>query len=66
VPIVEFTYNSSVNRTTSLNLYEIVTGFKPRQPIDLVHIAHHHSRISNSASAFASHIRALHEESKKR
>ena len=25
-------------------------------------MAHHHSRVSDSASAFASHIRALHEE----
>ena len=55
-------YNSSVNRTMSLNPFEIVTGFKPRQSIDLVSMTHHHFRISNSASAFASHIRALHEK----
>jgi len=32
------------------------------QPVDLIPMAHHHSRVSDSASAFASHIRALHEE----
>ena len=39
-----------------------VYGFKPRQPVDLIPMAHHHSRVSDSASAFASHIRALHED----
>ena len=61
--MAEFAYNGSVNKTTSLNLFEIVTGFKPRQPVDLIPIAHHHSRISDFASAFASiylhHMRRL-------
>ena len=48
--------------TTVLNPFEIITGFKPRQPIDLLLMVHHHSRISDSVSVFASHIRALHEE----
>ena len=60
--MAEFVYNSSVNRTTNLSPFEIVTDFKPRQPIDLIPMAHHHSRVSDFASAFASHIRALHEE----
>ena len=50
-------YDSSVNRTTCLNPFEIVTGSKPRQPIDFVSIAHH-----SKVSAFASHKRALHEK----
>jgi len=50
-----------VTRTADLSLFEIVTGFKFRQPINLVPMTHH-SRVSDSASAFASHIRALHEE----
>ena len=60
--IAEFTYNSSVNRTTGLSSFEIVTSFKLRQPIDLVLIAHYHFRVSDSASAFTSHIHALHEK----
>ena len=60
--MTEFAYNSSINRTTCLSLFEVVTDFKPRQPIDLVHMAHHHSRVSDSASTFASHLHALHEE----
>jgi len=62
LPMAEFAYNGYVNRSTSLNPFEIVIGFKPKQPIDLILMAHPHSRVSDSASAFASHIRALHEE----
>ena len=60
--MAEFAYNRFVNRTTGLNPFEIVNGIKPRQPVDLIPMAHHHSRVSYSASAFASHIRALHEK----
>ena len=60
--LAEFAHNSFVNKTTGLSPFEIVTGFKSRRPIDLVPIAHHHSRVSDSASAFLSHICALHEE----
>ena len=59
--MAKFAYNSSVNRTTCLSPFEIVTDFKLRQPIDLVIMAHH-SKISDSAPAFVSHIRVLHEE----
>ena len=61
LPMTEVAYNGSVNRITDLSPFEIVNCFKPRQPVDLIFIAHHHFRVSNSASAFASHIRALHE-----
>ena len=59
--MAEFAYIGSVNRTTCLRPFEIVTGFKSRQPVDLILMAHHHSRVSDSASVFASHIPA-HEE----
>ena len=60
--MAEFAYNSSVNRTIGLSPFEIVTCFKPRQLIDLIPISHHHYRVSDSVSAFASHIHALREE----
>ena len=58
----EFAYDNSMNKTTGLNPFKIITSSKPRQPIDLVFMAHHHSRVSDSAAAFASHIHALHEK----
>ena len=57
--MTEFAYNGSVNRTMGLSPFEIVNGFKLRQPVDLIFMAHHHCRVSDSA-AFASHICALH------
>ena len=62
LPMIEFAYNSSINRTTSLSPFEIVTDFKSRQAIELVPMAHHHSRVSNSVFAFVFHIRAFHEK----
>jgi len=62
LPMAEFAYNGYVNRSTGLSPFEIVTEFKRRQPINLIPMAHHHSRVSDSTSAFASHIRALHKE----
>lgn len=58
---VEFAYNSSVNRTTGMSPFEIVIGYRPRAPIDLIPMLATH-RPSKSASAFAHHIHSLHEE----
>jgi len=38
----EFTYNSSVNRVIRMSPFEIVHGYRPRQPVDLIPMAHHH------------------------
>ena len=34
--------------------------------IDLIHMSHHHSKATDSTSAFASHIRVLHEKIKEK
>jgi len=60
--MAEFAYNGSINRTIGLSPFEIVTGFKPRQLVDLIPMTHHHFRVLESGSAFASHIRTLHEK----
>ena len=39
--IAKFAYNSSVNSTTGKIPYEIVYGFMPRQPIDLIPMVDH-------------------------
>ena len=57
----EFAYNTVVNRTTGKSSREIVYGFRPRQPIDLIPMSDH-IRTSDSASSFASHVHDLHKE----
>ena len=59
--IVEFAYNTFVNRTTGKSPLEIIYAFKTRQPIDLSPIDDHY-RASESASAFASHVHELYKE----
>jgi len=36
LPTAVFTYNSSVNRTIGISPFEVVHGYRPRQPIDLI------------------------------
>ena len=57
--VVEFAYNSSVNRTIGKSLHEIMYGFRRRQPIDLIHIVDYY-RVSKSVSSFITHMHELH------
>ena len=45
--------------------FEVVYGYKPRKPIDFVPMTQH-PKVSESASAFASHIHDLHKEISKK
>lgn len=61
LPMAEFEYNSSVNRTTGRSPFEIVLGLQPRKPIDLVPLPIL-DRPSAKADAFADHIRNIHAD----
>ena len=61
--VAEFAYNNSVNRSTGISPFEVVTGYRPRKPIDL-----HMSigdRPSASAESFAQHLHELREHIKR-
>ena len=57
----EFAYNNSVNRSTGKSPFQIVNGYSPRTPIDLVPLPPH-TRVSEPAENFAKHIHDLHVE----
>jgi len=59
--VAEFAYNNSVNRSTGKSPFEVVHGFSPRSPVDLVALPVA-ARASDSATSFAEHIRQLHDE----
>ncbi|RVW30404.1 Retrovirus-related Pol polyprotein from transposon 17.6 [Vitis vinifera] len=59
--VVEFAYNSTVNRSTSHSPFEIVIGLLPRKPIDLVPLPME-ARPNVEADAFSKHICDLHED----
>ncbi|KAK8921416.1 hypothetical protein KSP39_PZI020915 [Platanthera zijinensis] len=65
LPIVEFAYNSSVNRITGLSPFHIMLGHELRKPIDLVDISIV-ARPSESAESFIQHLHALHETVRKK
>ena len=57
----EFAYNNSVNRSTGKSPFQIVNGYSPRTPIDLVPLPPH-MRIFEPTENFAKHIHDLHAE----
>ena len=63
LPLIEFAYNNAVNRSTSKSCFEIVHGYYPRTPSDLIPLPPD-VRVSQSTSTFAKHkhIHNLHAE----
>lgn len=61
LPIAEFAYNSSINRSTGCSPFEVVTGLQPRKPIDLINLRPS-ARSSAEAKSFASHIREIYDD----
>ncbi|KAK8942512.1 hypothetical protein KSP39_PZI008912 [Platanthera zijinensis] len=59
--IAEFAYNSFVNRSTGMSPFQIITGYDPIKPIDLIDLPSTY-RTSIFASSFAKHIHELHKE----
>jgi hypothetical protein len=63
LPHVEFAYNRVVHSTTKFSLFQVVYGFNPHAPIDLIPFPH--SEFKNlDASQRADFIQKLHETTK--
>ena len=56
LPRAEFVYNCSVNRSTGSSPFEIIHGYKPNRPLDLIPLPNH-TRVSESAESFTQHIK---------
>ena len=65
LPIAQLAYNSSINRSIGANPFEVVHGYTPKKPLDLLPMSPH-VRISESAKVFARHIHDLHNEIRKK
>ncbi|XP_075640578.1 uncharacterized protein LOC142612363 [Castanea sativa] len=61
LPIAQLAYNSSVNRSIGASPFEVVHGYTPRKPLDLLPMSLN-VRISESVEAFAQHIHDLHNK----
>ena len=60
LPQIEFAYNCSPNRSTSMIPFEIVNGFNPRKPIDL-NPCSIHDKTSFSVEQFTILVNYLHD-----
>jgi hypothetical protein len=63
LPHVEFAYNRAVHSTTKMCPFEIVYGFKPNTPIELLPLPFQ-ERSNTEASMRAAYIKKIHEKTK--
>jgi hypothetical protein len=63
LPHVEFAYNRTVHSTTKFSLFQVLYGFNPRAPIDLIHLPPLEF-VNLDASQRADFIQNLHETTK--
>jgi hypothetical protein len=60
---VEFAYNRAVHSTTQLCPFEVVYGFKPITPLDLLPLPLH-ERTNMEASKRADFVKKIHEKTR--
>jgi Reverse transcriptase (RNA-dependent DNA polymerase)/RNase H-like domain found in reverse transcriptase/Retrotransposon gag protein/Integrase zinc binding domain/Integrase core domain/Zinc knuckle len=63
LPHVEFAYNRAVHSTTNMCPFEVVYGFKPLAPVDLLPLPLQ-ERSNMEASKRASYVKKIHEKTK--
>ncbi|KAK1563986.1 hypothetical protein QYE76_072024, partial [Lolium multiflorum] len=63
LPHVKFAYNRAVHSTTELCPFEVVYGFKPITPLDLLPLPIH-ERVHMEASKRADYVKKIHEKTK--
>jgi hypothetical protein len=61
LPLVEFAYNRTVHSTTGFSPFEIVYGFNPLTPMDLIPLPFE-EKVSLNGEKKANMVRQLHEE----
>ena len=63
LPHVEFAYNRAVHTTTQFCPFEVVYGFKPITPLDLLPLPLH-ERVNMEASKRADYVKKIHEKTR--
>lgn len=59
--VAEFAYTNSVNRSTRMSPFEVVTGIRPHLPVDLAPLPIE-MRLSTDAGDFICHMQQVHDE----
>ena len=63
LPHIEFAYNRDVHSTTQICPCEVVYGFKPLMPLDLLPLPLHES-VDMEASKHAEYVKKIHEKTR--
>ena len=63
LPIAEFAYNRARHSTTGKSPFEVVYGFNPLSPLDILPLPLQ-ERINLDASARATHLKKVHEDTR--
>ena len=63
MPHVEFAYNRATHSTTKVSLFQVVYGFNPRAPIDILPLPTS-ERIHSEAKEHVEFILKIHETTK--
>ena len=63
LPIVEFSYNRAGHSTTGKSPFEVVYGFNPLSPLDILPLPLQ-ERINLDASACVTHLKNVHEDTR--
>ena len=64
LPHVEFAYNKGVHKTTKQSPFEVVYGFKPLTPLDLIPLPLDTSFIHKEGESRSKFVKKLHERVK--
>ena len=64
LPHVEFAYNRAVHSTTQFSPFEIVYGFNPLTPLDLLPLPNTSSLVHKDGKTKAEYVKKLHEQVK--
>ena len=63
LPIAEYTYNRARHKTTGKSPFEVVYGFKPLSPLDILPLPLQ-ERINLDASARVNYLKKMHEDTR--
>ena len=63
LPIAEYAYNHTRHLTTGKSPFEVIYGFNPLSPLDILHLPLQ-ERINLDASARVTHLKKMHEDTR--
>ena len=64
LPHIEFAYNRVIHKTTNISPFEVVYGFNPLTPLDLLPLSNPHTFVHKEGATKAEFVKKMHERVK--